>query len=138
MVSTLLEFVLLGAVAWGTAALVRRVTRRRAGQRLAELSESGRTAFPGRLSWAAGTGRKAFVTGRVLAAAGGPLVFSRWSGDTVELPPADAPRCEPSWRGGLATVHYAVPGRGEVRLLLSEKDAETVEGLLRAAGPLGD
>lgn len=130
----LVEFLLLGAIAFGVAAVTRSIIRKRAGRRSAELPESGSIRIPCRVSWKAGTGRKAFVYGKVVADAGGELAFSwRWK-DPVPLPRSDWVHREVSWRAGLVNLRYAVPGQGEVRILLSEGDADTLEGLLRGGG----
>ncbi|MFF3375237.1 hypothetical protein ACFYXF_20095 [Streptomyces sp. NPDC002680] len=130
---TLVEFLLIGIVACGTAAVVRSTTRRRAGRRSSALAESSAGKLPCRVSWQAGTGRKGFVYGKVVAGAGtdGELAFSRRWKDSVELPRSEWIHREESWRAGLVNLRYTAPGRGEVRILLSERDADTLELLLR-------
>lgn len=130
---TLVEFLLLGIVACGTAAVARSTTRRRAGRRATGLAESGAVKLPCRVSWEAGTGRKGFVYGKVVVGAGadGGLAFSRRWKNPVELPRSEWVHREESWRAGLINLRYTAPGKGEVRILLSERDADTLEGLLR-------
>jgi hypothetical protein len=133
MLTLLPELLLLAAVAAGTGVLVRAANRRRATGRAADLAATGTASFPCRISWPAGTGKKAFVYAKVAVGADGRLAFARRGRSPVALPGRGSVRIEPSWRTGMVTLRYAVPGQGDVRMLLSEKDAETVEGLLRAA-----
>lgn len=51
---------------------------------------------------------------------------------SLPLPRSDWVRRETSWRPGLAILRYTVPGRGDVRILLSEADVELIEGFLRS------
>jgi hypothetical protein len=130
----LFELLLYAAPAAAAGAVVRAMTRRRATRRASELADSGTVRIPCRVSWPAGTGKKAFVYGKVTANADGELTFARRGGRrTVPLPRSPWIHTEPSWRTGLVNLRYAVPGRGDVRMLLSERDAETVEGLLVGA-----
>lgn len=134
MVWSLVEFLFLGILASGVVAVARSATRKRSGGRSAELAESGSIRIPCRVSWKAGTGRKTFVYGKVVADAGGELAFSRRRKDPVPLPRSDWVHREVSWRAGLVNLRYTVPGQDEVRILLSEGDADTLEGLLRGGG----
>ncbi|WP_330291329.1 hypothetical protein [Streptomyces sp. NBC_00576] len=52
----------------------------------------------------------------------------------MKLPRSEWVRREESWRAGLVNLRYTAPGQGEVRVLLSEQDADTLEGLLRGEG----
>ncbi|GAA0307003.1 hypothetical protein ACKI1I_26270 [Streptomyces turgidiscabies] len=133
---TLVEFVLLGIGACGTQVLARAAIRRLADSRRAVLAASGTVGFPCRVSWEAGTGRKAFVYGKVVASAGadGEMAFSRRWKKPVKLPRSQWVHRDASWRAGLVNLRYAAPGRGDVRILLAERDADTLEGLLRGAG----
>lgn len=76
-------------------------------------------------------GRKASTYGKIQVGADGGLTFSRRIGGVVDLPRCARVHREPSWRTGLVTLWYSVPGKGDVRILLSETDAETIEGLLQ-------
>ncbi|MES5821357.1 hypothetical protein [Streptomyces sp. RG80] len=134
MPTFLLELLLLALVAGGTGTAVRAANRRRAARRATALAASGTVSIPCRVSWPAGTGKKAFVYGKVVAGAAEGPAFSRRGGAAVPLPRGGTVHCEPSWRTGLVNLRYAVSGQGDVRMLLTEKDAETVEGLLRGGG----
>lgn len=129
----LVEIGLYALPAAAAGAAVRAMTRRRATRRAADLADSGMVRIPCRVSWPAGTGKKAFVYGKVTVDAAGELTFARRGGRTMPLPRSAWIHTEPSWRTGLVNLRYAVPGRGDVRMLLSEKDAETVAGLLVGA-----
>ncbi|MEU6381244.1 hypothetical protein [Streptomyces sp. NPDC046909] len=133
MLTSLLEILLFGAGAVAAGALARAANRRRAVSRASGLADSGTVRFPCRISWPAGTGKKAFVYGKVAPGADGQLTFTRRIGSPVPLPRSGSVHIEPSWRTGLVTLRYGVPGQGDVRMLLSAGDAATVEGLLRAA-----
>jgi hypothetical protein len=134
MVWSLIEFVFLGILVSAVVAVARSTTRKRAGRRSAELAESGSTRIPCRVSWKAGTGRKAFVYGKVVASVDGQLAFSRRWKAPVRLPRSEWVHREASWRAGLVNLRYATPGRGDVRILVSEGDADTLERLLRGEG----
>ncbi|WP_405767571.1 hypothetical protein [Streptomyces sp. NBC_01538] len=130
----LIGLVFLGFISYGTVIFVRSATRRRASGRGAELAESGSTQLPCRISWKAGTGRKKFLYGKIAAGADGGLAFLRQWKDPVQLPRSDWVHREASWRAGLVNLRYAAPGQGEIRILLSEGDADTLERLLRGEG----
>lgn len=127
--STVIELLLLGILAYVAAMIVRSTTRRRATKRSAKLAEFGSAEFPCQLSWETEVGKKSFVYGKVLAANEG-LAFSRRRGGLVSLPRSDWVHRETSWRTGLVILRYTVPGKGDVRLLVSEADAELIEGFL--------
>ncbi|MDX2604045.1 hypothetical protein PV379_21045 [Streptomyces caniscabiei] len=129
--SILIEFIILGIFACGVAMFVRSMIRRRGIRRNSALATHGFVKFPCRISWEAGTGKKAFTYGKIRAGADGGLRFSRRGGSGVDLPRCVRVHREPSWRAGLVTLRYSVPGKGDIRILLSETDAETIEGLLR-------
>jgi hypothetical protein len=129
--STLIEFLILGILALAAAMVTRSLNRRRAAGRNTALAGSGSAEFPCRLSWEAGTGKKAFVYGKVRAGKDGGLAFSRLGGALVSLPRSDWVHREKSWRADLVTLRYTAPGKGEVRMLLSEADAELVERRIR-------
>lgn len=133
MLSFLLELAIVAVIGAGSGALARRVHNRRATRRAAGLAASGTARFPCRISWPEGTGKKAFVYGKVVADADGQLTFTRRRRSPVPLPRSAWIHSERSWHTELVTLRYAVPGQGDVRMKLNEKDAETVEGLLRAA-----
>jgi hypothetical protein len=73
------------------------------------------------------------VYGKVVNRADGQPAFARRGRSPLPLPRSGSVRVEHGWRTGLVTLRYVVPGQGDVRMLLNEKDAETVRGLLRAA-----
>jgi hypothetical protein len=133
MLTSLPELLLLAVAAVGTGALVRAANRRRATSRAVDLAATGTTSVPCRISWSAGTGNKAFVYGKVVTGADGQPAFARRGRSPLPLPRNGSVRVEPSWRTGLVTLRYVVPGQGDVRMLLSEKDADTVGALLRTA-----
>ncbi|NNN34143.1 hypothetical protein HLK59_28030 [Streptomyces sp. S3(2020)] len=132
MPSLLPELLIFGAVGAGVTAVALGAQRGRAARRATTLASSGTASFPCRISWPAGMGKKAFVYGKVVTGDGGQLTFARRGRSPVPLPRSGSVRVEPSWRTGLVTLRYDVPGQGDVRMLLNETDAETVEGLLRA------
>ncbi|MGW5130412.1 hypothetical protein [Streptomyces sp. NPDC004135] len=129
--ATLMELALLVILAGAAALAVRTAARRRAAGRGAALAEHGSARFPCRLSWEAGTGRKGFTYGKIEAGAAEGLLFTRRRGGPLTLPHAVRVHTEPSWRAGLVLLRYTAPGKGDVRILLSEADAATVTGLLR-------
>ncbi|MFI8220224.1 hypothetical protein [Streptomyces sp. NPDC085932] len=129
-----MELALLVILAGAAALAVRTAVRGRAARRSTGLAEQGSARFPCRLSWEAGTGRKAFTYGKIEAGAAEGLRFIRRGGGPLALPRALRVHTEPSWRTGLVLLRYTAAGKGDVRILLSEADAVTVAGLLRGEG----
>lgn len=130
----MIEFLLLSIVACCAAKIVHSVTRKRAARRSIEAAESASTKFPCRISWKPEIGKEGFVYGKIIAGTDGDLMFSRRKGRLVNLPHSEWVHREASWRPGLSILRYTVPGKGDVRILLSEVDVDTIEDLLRSAG----
>lgn len=137
MLTSLLELLFVIAACVGSGALIRRAQVGRAQRRATDLASSGTASFPCRISWPAGTGKRAFVYGKVAAGADGQLTLSRPGRSSVPLPRSAWVHRDPCWRTGMLTLRYAVPGQGDVRMMLVEKDAETVERLLRGGAGTG-
>ncbi|MHC5902678.1 hypothetical protein ACVNF4_01980 [Streptomyces sp. S6] len=128
--STLLELAVLAMVATLAGATVRAATRRRAARRDAELAETGTAAFPCRITWKEGLGRRGSVYGKLgVTNDKEPEFTPRWK-PPVPLPRSPHISQEPSWRTGLTTLTYTPPTHGEITILLSDGDAENVKKIL--------
>ena len=119
---------------YGVARVTLSVNRKRAMGRSAELVQSGSAKFPCRVSWGSGTGVNGFVYGKITVGAGGDLVFSRRGHIVATLPQSQWIHREKSGLTGLVFLQYNVPGEGQVRIMLSQTDAETIEILLDPSG----
>ncbi|MFI1352628.1 hypothetical protein ACH4TV_03400 [Streptomyces sp. NPDC020898] len=69
--------------------------------------------------------------GKIVVGGDGELAFSRQWRNPVKLPRGESVHREASWRPGLVNLRCTAPGEDEIRFLLSERDADTLEGLLR-------
>jgi hypothetical protein len=128
--SILLEFALLSGLALLTVAAARAATRRRSTRRAA--MDAGAARFPCRVTWREGLGRRGSVYGKISAPRDEEPTFTRRWGPGIHLPRSLHIDRQPSWRMGLTTLTYTAPEHGEIRILLSEGDAESVKKLLRA------
>ncbi|MFD9331401.1 hypothetical protein [Streptomyces sp. NPDC060065] len=129
-VSDFFVMVLFVLVAGLAATAVRFVNRKKALRRDAGLRERGTVKIPCRVSWPEGIKKRGFTYGKIIAGAGGEVTFSGRGGRSAVLPASEWIHRESSWRTGLLVLRCSVPGKGELRILISEADAPTVEKLL--------
>ncbi|MFJ2770900.1 hypothetical protein [Streptomyces sp. NPDC087300] len=129
---TLLGFAFLAIVAALTTRIVTAAIRKRAAGR-AEAHSSGQAAaaFPCRVSWKSGTGRKSSVYGKIHVEANEPLRFARRFHAPLPLPREGTLQTEESWRPGNTVLHFRTAD-GDIRILANSVDAASLTRAIEA------
>ncbi|GAA0613244.1 hypothetical protein [Streptomyces crystallinus] len=133
--STIIEMLLILAVAGVTTRVVMSVQRRRAAERSTQLRAGNRAQIPCRITWKQGTGSRGSVYGKLTAAPdGGQAVFIRPMRQALPLPAGRIAETANSWRAGNTDLLYRTSDGQEIRIMTSAADTETVTALLGRAG----
>lgn len=123
---TLLEVVFGLLVAGVVGRFAVRLISRRALQRGEVYNNSGILNVPCRLSWPEGMNRRGSHYGR-LVSSDDSLTFRGRRGTNVKVPLRCSVHVKPSWRSGNSVVTLTTSIRGNVVILLSDKDAELLQ-----------
>lgn len=123
---TLLEVVFGLLVAGIIGRLTVRLISRRALRREKTYNEYESLHVPCRLSWPEEMNRRGSHYGK-LVSGDGSLTFRGRRGVNVKIPLRCSVRVKPSWRTGNSVVTLTTSARGEIVILLNDKDAELLQ-----------
>ncbi|MFD9792000.1 hypothetical protein ACFWXK_13720 [Streptomyces sp. NPDC059070] len=133
--STIIEMLLILAVAGATTRVVMSVRRRRAAERSAQLRDGNRVEIPCRITWKQGTGSRGSVYGKLTAAPdGGQVLFVRPMRSAVPVPAGRIAQTANSWRAGNTDLLYRTLDGQEIRIMTSAPDTKAVTALLGRPG----
>lgn len=122
----MLEFFILAILAFAIVCVTLAVTRRRAERRADAVSRGARVRLPCRVSWQESTKRKSFVYGKIEMAESGTGRFIRPFRSPIAIPAGRVAAVKQSWRPGVSMLSYQPISGPEIRILLSEADADAL------------